>query len=282
MNGLRKFTIACLLTALISGGNGIAQSNGSASPTEGAVAAPVASRAKVPFKVGEVLTYEGKLSKSLLRGISVAELVFTVTTLPDTDDYLIRAEARSKGTLLKLFRFSFLQQIDSTIDRSDFVAEKTVKVDIQKERVRNSEAVFDYGERRVTYVESDPNSPLNPPRRIASELAGETHDLISAIYSLRMRPLAVGKTFSFAVSDSGLVYDVPVRVTGRERIKTEIGRIWCFVIEPQIFGDGRMIEREGEMKIWITEDSRRLPVRSVVDASFGKLQINIKSAGLVK
>ncbi|CAN5756570.1 hypothetical protein BH24ACI3_BH24ACI3_05730 [soil metagenome] len=282
MNGSRKFSFACLLTALISVGTVTAQSNGSASPIESGVAAPVSKRLKMPFKVGEVITYEGKLSKSIIRGISVADLVFKLSASPSSDDYVINAEARSKGTLLKLFRFSFLQQIDSTVDRDQFVTEKTIKVDVQKERIRNSEALFDYSERRVTYVETDPNTPLNPPRIIASEIAGDTHDIVSAIYSLRMRPLAVGGSFVISVSDSGLVYDVPVRVTGRERIKTEIGNVWCFVVEPNLFGDGRMIEREGSMQIWITDDARRLPVRGIVDASFGKLQINIKSVTEVK
>ena len=72
-----------------------------------------------PFKVGEELVYEGKLSK-IIRGISVAELTFTVGENAETNDYLISAEARSKGTLLKLFRFSFLQKIDSTVDRDQF------------------------------------------------------------------------------------------------------------------------------------------------------------------
>ncbi len=232
---------------------------------------------RMPFKTGEKLVYEGKLSK-IIRGISIGELTFTVNDAPETNDLWIRAEARSKGTLISLFRFSFRQEIDSTIDRRDFSAQRTVKVDVQKDRVRNSEANFDYSERRVTYVETDPKEPMRPPRTIASELAGGTHDLISGIYQLRMLPLEIGKEFEITVSDSGLVYSVPVKVTGTERIKTAIGRIWCFKVEPQVFGPGRMIEREGDMTIWITNDARRVPVRSVINTSFGRIDIRIKSA----
>lgn len=230
-----------------------------------------------PFKVGEELVYEGKLSK-IIRGISVAELTFTVGENAETNDYLISAEARSKGTLLKLFRFSFLQKIDSTVDRDQFYAEKTVKVDVQKERVRNSEALFDYDENRVTYVETDPKDPMRPPRTIASELAGETHDLISGIYQLRLLPLKVGEKFDIPISDSGLVYTVPVTVTGREQQKTAIGKVWCLKIEPDVFGEGKMIERDGSMTIWITDDARRIPVRSVINTSLGKVEVKLKSA----
>ena len=230
----------------------------------------------VPFRIGEELVYEGKLSK-IIRGISVAELTFTIGEDAEKNNFLISAEARSKGTLLKLFRFSFLQKIDSTVDREQFFAEKTVKVDVQKERVRNSEALFDYDENRVTYVETDPKDPMRPPRTIASELAGETHALIS-VYQLRLMPLKVGDKFDINISDSGLVYKVPVTVTGREQQKTAIGRVWCLKIEPDVFGEGKMIERDGSMTIWITDDARRIPVRSVIQSPYGKIEVKIKSA----
>jgi hypothetical protein len=230
-----------------------------------------------PFLDGENLTYEGKISK-IIRGIAVADLSFTLHKDPNGEDYVVKAEARSKGTLLKLFRFSFVQELQSSIDSDGFRAMRTVKHDVQKERVRNSEAVFDYGERRVTYVETDPNEPMRPPRRIASEIDNVSHDLISGLYSLRVVPLAVGKYFRMSVSDSGLVYDIPVRVTARERQKTIFGQQWCFRIEPQVFGPNRLIEREGDMTIWITDDARRLPVRSVVNSPYGKIDIRLKSA----
>ena len=102
-------------------------------------------------------------------------------------------------------------------------------------------------------------------------------DLISGVYSLRMLPLSVGKTFNLKVSDSGLVYDVPVKVTRREMQKTDIGKVMCFRVEPEIFGTGRLVEGKGSMIIWITDDARRIPVRSQVNASIGKIEIKIQS-----
>ena len=245
-----------------------------------ALAVSVLGQQKVPFEEGETLTYEGKISK-IIQGIAVADLTFTVDRAADAD-YLIKAEAKSKGTLLKLFRFSFLQRLETTVDDRGFRVTRTVKHDEQKDRVRNSEAIFDYGDKRVTYTEVDPKDPMRPPRKIASEIEGTTHDLVSGVYTLRMLPLAVGKTFNLKISDSGLVYDVPVKVTGREMQKTEIGRVMCFRVEPQVFGPGRLIENEGSMVIWITDDARRIPVRSRVDAPVGKIDIQIQSVSNAK
>jgi len=235
------------------------------------------ARKSRPFVDGETLTYEGKISK-IIRGIAVADLTISLAKQPNSDDFLVKAEAKSKGTLLKLFRFSFVQEMQTSIDSSNFRALRTVKHDVQKERIRDSEALFDYRERRVTYVETDPNQPLRPPRRIASEIDDVSHDLISGLYSLRLMPLAVGKSFRMSVSDSGLVYDIPVRVTAREQQRTIFGKQWCFRVEPEVFGPNRLIEREGSMIIWITDDARRLPVRSQVNSPYGRIEIKLKTA----
>ncbi len=224
---------------------------------------------------GETIVYDAKLDK--LINISVAELTFRSTTAPDTNDLIIDAQAVSKGTLLRIFRYSFLQKYESTVDLSAFKIRRTTKHDVQKERVRNGEAVFDYSEKRVTYVETDPKDLTRPPRRIASEIGDAVYDMISAIYAVRLMPLAIGKKMDLTVSDSGLIYKVPITVVARERHRTKIGRVWTYLIEPDIFGPGKLIEQKGKMKIWMTDDARHIPVRADIDTQFGKIEIKLKS-----
>lgn len=231
---------------------------------------------KLPFRPGETLTYEGKISK-IIQGIAVADLTFTIEPTENENQITLRTDAKSKGTLLKLFRFSFLQQYESLVEKNSFRILKTVKTDIQKDRVRNSEAVFDYDENKVTFSEVNPKEPMRAPRTIASEIKSDTQDLVSGLYFLRALPLAVGKSFMINVSDSGLVYQVPVRVTGKETQKTAIGKVQCFKIEPEIFGTNRLIEQKGSMIIWITDDERRIPVRSKIKSEVGKIEVKIKS-----
>jgi len=234
-----------------------------------------------PFAVGEVLTYEGKVSK-IIQGIAVADLTFKLTNAPNSDNYLIKAEAKSKGSLLKIFRYSFLQQYESTVDLYTFQVLKTSKHDVQKERVRDSLAVFDYRDKRVSYTETDPKDPNRPPRRIASAIGEQVHDMISAIYAIRMMPLSVGKKFELTVSDSGLVYKVPVTVTAREQQHTALGKVWCFRVEPEVFGKDRLIDRAGKMIIWMTDDTRHTPVRSQIKTEWGKFDIKLKSSSIAE
>lgn len=247
--------------------------------SNGANASPAAAAKDRPSGkdfVGEKLTFEGRVSKFKV-GMSIADLTFTAIQGANADELEIKSNARSKGTMLKLFRYSFLQEYTSIVDLSNFRIVNTTKHDVQKERVRDSEALFDYTAKRVTYVETDPKDANRPPRTIASEITDPMNDMVSAIYALRMSELAVGKKFELLVSDSGLVYKVPVSVTKREQLGTDIGKVWCYRVEPEIFGAGRLIERKGKMVLWITEDNRRIPVKASVDMDIGKAEIKIKS-----
>lgn len=234
------------------------------------------SAGKGQMFVGETLKFDAKLDK-ILRGISVGEMTFVVSRTPESSELVIRSEAVSKGTLLKLFRFSFLQQYDSIVDLASFRILRTKKHDVQKSRVRDSEAVFDYRNRTVTFVETDPKTPMRPPRRIASEIGDQMYDMISAIYAVRMLPLEVGRRYEFPVSDSGLVYRVPFVVAARETQSTIFGKIACLRIEPEIFGMGRLIEQKGSMTIWMTDDDRHVPVRAQVKSELGKINIKLKA-----
>lgn len=228
------------------------------------------------IRAGESLKYEGKFSKMILRGIDVFDLNFTIENISDSQEYLVKTEAKSKGTLAKIFGLKFYQNFESTVDGKNFSVLKTVKHDEQGDRVRESQAIFDYKNNKVTYIETDPNDVARQPRVVASPVGANTQDLVTGMYLLRRLPLAVGKSFELTVSDSGLTYKIPVRVTAREQQKSVLGKIWCFRVEPEVFGENRLIEKDGNMIIWITDDARRLPVRSQINADIGRIEVKLK------
>ena len=244
-----------------------------------AIAQPPVANA-FPFAAGERLTYEGKVSKFAV-SVTIGDMIFEVADLSG-DKVRLKVEARSRGTMLKLFRYSFLQTMDTNADPKTLFAFDSKKHDVQKEKVRDSVTTFDYDRKMVTWTETNPEEPARPPRTIASDLTGPTHDIVTGIYFLRTLPLRVGFTTTIDVSDSGLVYKIPIRVTARERQKTIFGNVWCWRVEPEMFGPGRFFEQKGSMQIWITDDARRIPVRSRVNAEVGKVDIKLKEATNLK
>jgi len=237
--------------------------------------------ATFPFEVGESLSFEGKINKFGV-SVTIGDMTLDVVNITNDGTVQLKADARSRGTMLKLFRYSFLQEIEAVANARDLRSISTKKHDVQKQKVRDSVATFDYPDRTVTWVETNPNEPMRPPRTIASELDGPTYDIVSALYYIRTLPLSVGYSTTFDVSDSGLVYRIPLRVAARERQKTIFGDVWCYRVEPLVFGLGRFFEQEGKMEIWITDDARRVPVRARVNAEVGKAEIRLKSTKNLK
>ena len=227
--------------------------------------------------VGEKLEYEAKVSK-IIQGMAVGDLSFSFEKFPNSDRYVVKTSGNSKGSLVRLFRFSFLQEYETTIDDKTFNVLTTKKHDVQRERIRDSLAGFDYKDKRVTFIETDPNNPTRPPRRIASEIEDKMNDVVSGIYRIRMMPLSVGRDFKIAVSDTGLVYEIPVKVAARELQKTIFGKVWCYRIEPEVFGPGRLIEQKGKMVIWLVDDDRRTPVRSTITTTYGKFDVRLRAS----
>jgi hypothetical protein len=231
----------------------------------------------VPFRAGEVLVYEAKFNRTLVPPLTIGDLTFSVVESPDGSGnrYLIRSEAQSRG-VAKLFGKNIVQKLESDIDGEKFRSLRSVKYDEQGERVRNSESVFDYEQGKVTYTETNPNDPARRPYQLASSIPEVACDVVVGVYSLRMLPLAVGKTFYVTISDSGLVYEIPVKVTARERQKSILGKVWTYRVEPDVFGDKRPLAGKGKMVIWIMDDARRIPVRSEITASIGRIDVKLK------
>lgn len=248
------------------------------------IAAPSVS----PVETAEELVYEGEFTRALLRGINIAELRFTITPAPvapnlSTQDKKaepnlhLTLEAFTKGILRKLFGLNFHQRIESTVEPASFAVLQTNKVDDQGKRQRISEAIFDRDAGKVVWTERDPNDPQRPPRIVTNQLTGAVQDIASAFYYLRTQPLAPGQSFEILISDSGQIYRTPVRVTERKRMKTVMGEVWTLRVEPEIFGEGRMLRGKGKMSIWYTDDARRVPVKAQINNELGRLDITLKS-----
>jgi hypothetical protein len=242
--------------------------------------------ASLPFEPSEELVYDGEFSRAVLRGINVAELRFTATRAqvsaqPNngiTTSTVLRfsLDAVTKGILRKLFGLNYHQHVESTVEPVSFSVLQTTKLDEQGKRKRTSEAVFDQSAGKVVWTERDPNDPKREPRVVASPASGAVQDIASAFYYLRTQHLELGKSFEILVSDSGQVYHIPVTISERKKMKTVIGEVQTLKVEPEIFGDNRLLRGKGKLAIWFTDDVRHIPVRARINNELGTLDIKLK------
>lgn len=243
-----------------------------------------------PFEPAEELIYEAEYSRSLLRKLDVADFKFTanrtqLNSQPKTSSVenaqsphvlVLTGDVSSKGFFARLFNIKFRERMESIVDPVSFSVQNTKRMDEQGKRVRESEAVFDKTSGTVVWTEHDPRNPSAPPKRVTAEYTPPVQDILSAIYYLRTQPLKVGASFDLKVSDSGVVYTVPIRVVERKRVKSILGRINSVKVEVGLFGPRGMIDSEGQFSMWLTDDARRIPVSARVKSEYGTFDIKLK------
>ena len=238
----------------------------------------------LPFSRGEELVYRAEFTRGLLRGIDVAEFRFKADSkhaspkngsAGDPATFSLVGDVISKGVFVRVAGFHFHQHVESMVDPKPFVALNTSKLYEQGKRTRLSEAVFDHQARKVTWSERDPNQS-GAPAITTLDFSEPIQDVLTVIYFLRTQRLEVGKSLEIPLTDSGRVFRLSVAVLERKRIDTALGRVNAFRIMPAIFGDTGLSRSRGQLSIWITDDSRHLPVKAQLKVDIGTFDIKLK------
>jgi hypothetical protein len=239
------------------------------------------------FELGEELHFEAEFSRLMLRKLDVADLKFRASrTAVENHDasqepkpyaLIFNADIASKGFFARLFNLKFRERVESTVEPISFTVQRTMIIDEQGKRVRNTESTFDSSKGKMTWTSRDPNNPNAEPRHSVTDFSGQLQDVLSAIYFIRTQPLQVGKTFEVFIGDGGRVYKIPVKVVEKKRMKTVLGRVNVLRVNPELFGPDRLIDSEkGEFSIWITDDERHIPVAGKVKTDYGTFDIKLK------
>ncbi len=249
---------------------------------------PVTAR---PFEPSEELFYEAEFSRALLRKLDVADFRFSASRTPLTEQTLnpnkqteakpyaltFKADVASKGFFTRLFNLRFRERVESTVEPLSFTIQKTTILDEQGKRVRATETTFDQAKGTVSWTQRDPNNPASEPRSKSTNFSGQLQDVLSAIYFIRTQSLEIGKTFEIFIGEGGRVYRVPVRVIEKKRMRTILGSVNVVRVDPELFGPDRLIDDEkGEFSIWLTDDSRHVPVSCRVKSDYGTFDIKLK------
>lgn len=236
------------------------------------------------FEHSEELHFEAEFSKLMIRKLDVADLTFRASRTPveaaaDSSPYALTftADIASKGFFARLFNLKFRERVESTVEPITFTVQKTKILDEQGKRVRETQATFDKSKGKMTWTLRDPNNPNDEPRHKITDFSGQLQDVLSAIYFIRTQPLAVGKSFEIFIGDGGRIYQIPVKVVEKKRMKTILGRLDVLRVNPELFGPGRLIEEEkGEFSIWVTADARHIPIGGRIKTDYGTFDIKLK------
>jgi hypothetical protein len=223
----------------------------------------------VPFKVGEVLTYDVGWSTYLTAGSATMSVVDKKPSSNSTV-YSIVAEGRPSSLLSALYALFY--KVDTLLDSYALLPERASVFSQEGRRQRTKVTTFDRAARKARYE-------VRTATIVRKDISinAQTLDALSALYVLRTMPLRAGDRFSMSVCDNGNVYAVQVAVGGVESITTGIGAVSAIRVTPTIMASEGQ-SPGGGFVIWLTNDARRLPVRMEAQLLVGKFALALRQA----
>ena len=105
----------------------------------------------------------------------------------------------------------------------------------------------------------------------------EVFDVLSALYYVRNPKIALKDTIYFDIVNVNKQYPLKVIVHGKEKIKTKAGTFNCIVVEPMISGESIFVVKGKSLKVWLTDDEYRLPVKLAVEVFIGSVKAEFYS-----
>jgi hypothetical protein len=211
------------------------------------------------YRVGERLTYNVDFA-NFVSAAHVELFVAARGNFFNRDAIQLRAHAETTGVVnvaLLALNNDYVTYVDPQTGLP-FRAQRVLR-----EAGRTSEAASDYNQ--------PAGATAIPPRFRAGELPG-TYDLLTAIYRMRGMPLARGSSYLMTVVHEGDQYQVEVKVTGRQLIKTNVGSVNTIVTQIDIKN-----WRDYDLRAYFTDDERHVPV--LITAKHPSGQIRAELAG---
>jgi uncharacterized protein DUF3108 len=131
---------------------------------------------------------------------------------------------------------------------------------------------------------SDTSADFNQPAGTAAlsqkttEFPG-TYDFLSAVYRLRALPLGEGSTYDLTVRSDDVNYQVEIKVTGRQVIKTNVGSFNTIVSQVRVRNNSQA--NGYRMKIYFTDDERHVPVLITAKVSAGEIRAELAGSEFI-
>ncbi len=226
----------------------------------------------VPFMHGEELTFTGTWMN-----ISVGTGVMTVETDATFDGKpAIRLKADVKSNARFSLFFSIEDAGESWIDPVElhslgFVSDQQEGniSDYQRWVIDNDKGV---ATRHRTRRKAD--GPVQRTEKDYPLTHTHVQDPASMVYFFRAFDLKVGQKLESKVFVSRKVWDLEVSVVGKETVKVPAGTFECLKVKPKVSLDGQ-VQKKGDMTIWVTDDSRKMPVKIVSEVPLGKVNLTL-------
>jgi Protein of unknown function (DUF3108) len=237
--------------------NGAGEESGEQSP--GAV------ESRLPFSVGERLNYEVSWGNFMSVGRASVE-IRQEGMFGSHRVFELLGEATSAGAGRELINVSDQMRSYALVDKLT-----TVRTDLRlREGKRNKTFNLTYDLQKNTARLSDGSAVAIRPG---------TLDLLSLFYAIRAADLKIGSVFSYSILDvNNRLKLITVNVVKQEAISSTLGTRDCLQLD--ILAPGP--SRKAAAQVWLTDDSRKLPLYITTRTPFGELRFHLTGTANLK
>jgi len=240
-----------------------------APPRAPAASAPAHAERPVPFKVGEVLSYDVGWSSYLTAGTATVEVRSKDPSF-DSVAYHVVAEGRPTSFVAALYTLYY--KVDTLLDAYTLLPQRASTYSEEGKRRRTASTRFDqaahtarYEVRTRTVLTKDVAVPPN------------TQDALSAIFLIRTLPLRDKFSLTVPVVNGDDVYRVQVVVAGRENVTTPLGQFAAWKVTP-VVTNAQGAPDARTFALWIADDAKRLPLKLEAEMPVGRFVLSLREA----
>ncbi len=257
LSGTTIAAAACACAAAIAAAPGERASAPSAARTE----------QRVPFAPGERLSYDISWSSYLTAGTAVLSVQEKKASYGSTAYYIV-AEGQPTALLSKLYRLYY--KADTLLDVFDLRPQRASVYSEEGRHRRFKITTFNAAAKSATY-EVRTDTTVRTPMTIARD----TQDPLAAIYVLRAMTFKAGDRRTLPIADNGEQYTLDVTVGGPEKVECGLGAVPAWKLTPVARGAG---PEARQLALWISDDSRRLPVKMSAELPVGRFEFTLRQA----
>ncbi|GGF41502.1 DUF3108 domain-containing protein [Echinicola rosea] len=228
-----------------------------------------------PYKEGEKLTFKVKY---LFFNAAEAKMIIddNIHTINGRPAYKIDVY----GKTLSIFSiFKVKDNWGTMMDTAQNIPYRSYR-HIEEGGYRKHEVIdFDHQEGTATVKEYDKEN-----RRIKStkefDIQSGIQDIVSGFYYMRhldYRLYKKGDVIDIKGFFDEKTYDMKMVYEGRDRVSTKIGEFDTIVISP-VMPSNKLFSGENPIKMWITNDKNRIPIKVEAELVVGSLNMEITQA----
>lgn len=220
-----------------------------------------------PFSPGEEIQYDVKWQ--MYRAGQAVIRVLPFTENQGESAWHFELEARSNSFIDKLFKVRDRLEGFVAKDFSGSSGYAYTGLGKKKKQIRVN---FTQNPNRAQYSNFEEiREPI--------EIPAHCFDPLSSFYKMRILPLEPGQVLSFAVTDGKKSFLQKGEVVARERLTLTSGTWDTLVVVPYVthFSGVFTKSKDPRVRVWITDDERRIPVRIKVKVFFGSIYLDLNT-----